>query len=149
VKVTRTIPAAVLTAVVLAGAACGGDDGVSKSEYLAKAKDVCQQGNQALTRASNEVFAKVPPGQTLSQEEVETFVRTTVVPTIRDQIKQLRALEPPKADKAHVAEIFTALDQGLDELEKTPAKLTDGSNVFAAADALAQKYGVSVCAATG
>lgn len=138
-----------LAAVLVGGGACGGDDGVSKADYLAKAKDVCQQGNQALTKASNEVFAKVPPGQKLSPEEVENFVRTTVVPTIRDQIRQLRAIEAPKDDKVHVEEIYTALDRGLDELEKTPAKLTDGSNVFAEADTLAQKYGISVCAGTG
>ena len=148
-KAMRGIGPALLAVVVLAGAACGGDDGVSKADYLAEAKEVCQQGNQALTKASNDVFAKVPPGQKLSPEEIENFVRTTVVPTIRDQIKQLRALEPPKADKAHVEEIYTALDKGLDELEKTPAKLTDGSNVFADADALAKKYGISVCATTG
>ena len=135
-----------LAAACLAGAACGGDDGVSKADYLAEAKEVCQQGSQALTKASNEVFAKVPPGQTLSPEEIQNFVRTTVVPTIRDQIRQLRAIEPPKDDKVHVEEIYGALDKGLDELEKAPAKLTDGSNVFAEADTLAQKYGISVCA---
>lgn len=145
----RRIGGAVLAAVLLAGAACGGDDGVSKADYLAEAKEVCQEGNEALTKASNEVFAKVPPGQKLSQEEVENFVRTTVVPTIRDQVRQLRAIEPPKADKTHVEEIYTALDKGLDELDKAPAKLTDGGNVFADADALAKKYGITVCASTG
>ncbi|HYH48559.1 MAG TPA: hypothetical protein VEG38_03325 [Acidimicrobiia bacterium] len=146
---TSRIPVAALAVVFFVGAACGGDDGVSKDDYLARAKEVCQEGNQALTKASNEVFAKVPPGQKLSPEELENFVRTTVIPTVRDQIKRLRALEAPKDDKAHVEEIYGALDKGLDELEKTPAKLTDGSNVFAEADTLAQKYGISVCAATG
>ena len=147
-KGRKAIGAALLGVVCLAGAACG-DDGVSKADYLASAKGVCQQGKEALTKASNEVFAKIPPGQKLSQAEIEDFVRTTVVPTIRDQVKQLRALEPPKGEKAHVEEIYSALAKGLDELEQAPAKLTDGSNVFAAADTLAQKYGISVCATTG
>ena len=34
-------------------------------------------------------------------------------------------------------------------LDKDPKKLSDGSNVFAAADGLANKYGISVCATTG
>ena len=46
-------------------------------------------------------------------------------------------------------EIYKALDKGLDELDKDPKKLADGSNVFAPADALANKYGISVCATTG
>ncbi|MEW6477173.1 MAG: hypothetical protein AB1679_33380 [Actinomycetota bacterium] len=148
-KGTRVIAVALLAVVGLAGAACGDDKGVTKADYLAKAKEVCEQGNQALTKASNEVLAKVPPGQKLSGAEFEDFVRQTVVPTIRDQVKQLRALEPPEGEKAHVEEIYAALEQGLQELEKTPSKLTDGSNVFAAADTVAQKHGISVCSKTG
>jgi hypothetical protein len=95
------------------------------------------------------VLAKVPPGQKLSDQQIEEFVRTTVIPTIREQVKELRAIPPPKGEKGHVAEIYKALDKGLDELQKSPKKLTDGSNVFAEADTLANKYGITVCATTG
>jgi hypothetical protein len=128
-------------------AACD-EEGITKSQYLAKAKAVCQKGNQALTDASNATFAKVPPGQKLSDPEIEAFVRQTVIPTIRDQVRQLRALPPPKGKKGQVEEIYRALDKGLDELEKSPKKLGDGSNVFAEADTLAAKYGITVCATT-
>lgn len=146
----RATGAALLAVAGLAGAACGGGDGdgVSKADYLAEAKEVCRQGKETLTKASNEVFAKLPPGQKLSPGEIEDFVRKTVVPTIRDQVRQLRALEAPDGEKAHVEEIYSALEKGIDEMEQSPAKLTDGSNVFAAADTLAQKYGISVCATT-
>jgi hypothetical protein len=155
VRRTTTIrAAALLLGVGLAtlGAACGddGDDGssgVSKTEYLAEARTICQKGNSALTAASNDVFAKLPPGQKLSDPEIENFVLTTVIPTIRDQVAQLRALTPPKGEKDHVEEIYNELDEGLDELEKNPKKLTDGSNVFADADKLATKYGITVCSA--
>jgi hypothetical protein len=138
-----------LAAALAVGAAACGEDGVSKAEYLAKAKAVCQKGNQTLTEASNAVFAKVPRGQKLSDPEIENFVRQTVIPTIRDQVKQLRALPYPKGKKGEVEEIYKALDKGLDELEKNPKKLIDGSNVFAEADTLSTKYGISVCATTG
>ena len=147
----RTVIGAVVVAAVCAagGAGCGDSKGPSKADYLAKAKAVCQRGNAALTAASQEAIAKVPPGEKLSGPAIEEFVRTTVVPTIRNQIKELRAIEAPKGEKVHVEEIYSELDKGLDELEKAPAKLTDGSNVFATADGLAQKYGISVCATTG
>ena len=143
----RVLSLMAAVALAVTAAACG-EEGVSKADYLARAKAVCQKGNQALTEASNAVFSKVPPGQKLSDPEVESFVRQTVIPTIRDQVKQLRALPPPKGKKAQVQEIYTALEKGLDELEKTPKKLID-SNVFAEADSLATKYGISVCATTG
>lgn len=140
---------AVLAVICFGAAACSDSKGLSKADYLVKAKEVCQRGNAALTAASNDAIAKVPPGQKLSAPAIEEFVRSTVVPTIRNQVKELRALEAPKGEKGHVEEIYSALDTGLDELEKSPLKLTDGSNVFAAADTLAQKYGISVCATTG
>ncbi|HKY78196.1 MAG TPA: hypothetical protein VJS45_18825 [Acidimicrobiia bacterium] len=146
---TRIRAMAMLAAAGLAlpVAACG-EEGVTKTEYLAKAKAVCQKGNQALTDASNATFAKVPPGQKLSDPEIESFVRQTVIPTIREQVKELRALPPPKGKKSNVEEIYRALDKGLDELETNPKKLIDGSNVFAEADSLAAKYGITVCATT-
>lgn len=156
----RAIRLAVLALICFGAAACSDDSKVagtppasasppSKAEYLAKAKEVCQRGNAALTAASNEAIAKVLPGEKLSPPAIEEFVRNTVIPTIRNQVKELRALEAPQGEKGHVDEIYSALDQGLDELEKSPLRLTDGSNVFAAADALAQKYGISVCATPG
>jgi hypothetical protein len=135
------------TALAVSGAACG-EEGVSKPEYLAKARAVCQKGRQTLTDAADAVFAKVPPGQKLSEPEIDNFVRQTVIPTIRDQVKELRALPPPKGKKGEVEEIYRALDEGLDELEKNPQRLLDGSNVFAEADTLATRYGISVCATT-
>jgi hypothetical protein len=146
----RTGALVVAAAVAVTASACGGGSkGVTKSEYLAKARAVCQKGNQTLTAASNAAVAKLPPGQKLSDPEIEKFVRETVIPTIRDQVRELRALPPPKGQKGKVEEIYSALDKGLDELEKNPKKLTDGSNVFADADSLATKYGISVCATTG
>jgi hypothetical protein len=136
--------------LALSAPACGGGSkGITKSDYLARAKLVCQKGNRALKSASDDVMAKVPPGSKLTDAQIETFVRNTVVPTIRDQVKQLRAIPPPKGEKGHVEEIYKELDKGLDVLAKDPKKLTDGTNVFATADALAQKYGLSICSTTG
>jgi hypothetical protein len=144
--------AAWLAAACLAAAASacgGGSKGISKTDYLARAKVVCQKGNRELKAASDDVFAKLAPGQKLSDPEIDDFVRKTVIPTIRNQVQQLRDIPPPKGESGHVDEIYKALGKGLDELEKNPKKLTDGSNVFADADSLANKYGISVCATTG
>jgi hypothetical protein len=146
---TRAVALLVAAGLAVSASGCGGSEGVSKSEYLAKAKAVCQKGNQTLTDASKATFANVPPGQKPSDPEVEAFVRQTVIPTVRGQVKELRALPPPKGKKAKVEEIYRALDKGLDELDKSPKKLLDGSNPFAEADSLATKYGISVCAAPG
>ena len=149
IRAAARLGAACLVLSASASACGGGDKGISKTDYLARAKVVCQKGNRELKAASDDVIAKLAPGQKLSGPEIDDFVRKTVIPTIRNQVNQLRAVPPPKGEKGHVEEIYKALDKGIDELEKTPAKLADGSNVFAAADGLANKYGIGVCATTG
>ena len=139
-----------LVSLATLGAACGDDGdeesgGVTKAEYLTQARTVCQKGNKALTSASNDILAKLPPGAKLPEADIQKFVLDTVIPTVRDQVSQLRALPPPKGEKKHVEEIYDKLDDGLDELQKDPKKLTDGSNVFAEADALSKKYGIEIC----
>jgi len=143
---TAALAAAAGLAVVASACGGGGSQGISKADYLAKAKLVCQAGNRQLKSATDDVLAKIPPGQKMSDAQINDFVHQTVIPTIKDQIKKLRALPPPKGEKDHVEEIYDALDKGLQQLDKDPAKLTNGSNVFADADALANKYGISVCA---
>ena len=147
IRVAALVGAACLAAS--ASACGGGSKSITKADYLARAKTVCQKGNRALTAASNDEAAKLAPGQKMTEAEINDFVRKTVIPTVRDQIKQLRAIPPPKGEKGHVQEIYKALDKGLEDIDKNPKTLTDGSNPFAAADALANKYGISVCATTG
>jgi hypothetical protein len=148
--------AALLVAAGLAvsASACGGGGGgggggaqaISKDDYLARAKLVCQKGNRQLKSATDDVLAKIPPGQKMTDAQINDFVHQTVIPTIRDQIKQLRDIPPPKGEKDHVEQIYDALDKGLQQLDKDPGKLTNGSNVFADATALANRYGITVCA---
>jgi len=145
-RTAALVAAAGLTVSASACGGGGGSQGVSKADYLAKAKLVCEVGNRQLKSATDDVLAKIPPGQKMSDAQINDFVHQTVIPTIKDQIKKLRALPPPKGEKDHVEQIYDALDKGLQQLDKDPAKLTNGSNVFADADALANKYGISVCA---
>jgi hypothetical protein len=146
----RTAALVAAAGLAVSAAACGsrggGSQGISEADYLAKAKLVCEGGNRRLKSATDDVLAKIPPGQKMSDAQINDFVHQTVIPTIKDQIKQLRALPPPKGEKDHVEQIYDALDKGLQQLDKDPAKLTNGSNVFADADALAKKYGIGVCA---
>src|SRR3989442_2639164 len=125
---------------VLLGAAClavsapacggAGSKGISKADYPARAKLVCPKGNRQLKSASDDVVAKLAPGQKMTEAQIDDFVRKTVIPTIRDQIKQLRAIPPPKGEKAHVEEIYKALDKGPHELDNDTTKTAARSNAF-------------------
>jgi hypothetical protein len=137
-----------ITLMILGLAACGGDEeAISKDEYLKRAQQVCTEGNAELQKASDSAFPDLKPGEKPTDDQIATFVRKTVVPEIRKQVKELRELPPPEGGAKKVDDIYDALDQGLDRLDKDPKLLLSGTNVFAKADELGKKYGISVCAA--
>ncbi len=140
----------VVTVAILGLAACGGGEekAISKDEYLKRAQQVCTEGNAELEKASNAAFADLKPGTTATEDQVATFVRKTVVPEIRKQVKELRELPPPEGGKKKVDEIYDALDQGLDQLDKDPKLILAGTKVFDKANELGTKYGIRVCAAS-
>jgi hypothetical protein len=139
--------------IVVAGlglAACGGGEqkAISKDDYLKRAQEVCKKGNADLQKASDTAFPELKPGEKPTDEQIAVFVRKTVVPEIRKQVKALRELPPPKGAADKVDKIYDALDQGLDKMNDDPQLLLSGTNVFAKADELGKKYGLSVCAAS-
>jgi hypothetical protein len=140
-----------ITVAAFGLAACGGGDqkAISKDEYLKRAQEVCKKGNADLQKASSSAFPDLKPGEKPTDEQIAGFVRKTVVPEIRKQVKALRELPPPqgKDAKDKVDKIYDALDQGLDKMHDDPKLLLSGSNVFSKADELGKKYGFSVCAA--
>ena len=139
-----------ITVATLGLAACGGggeEKAISKDEYLKRAQEVCKQGSTELEKASVSAFPELKPGEKPTDDQIATFVRKTVVPEIRKQVKELRQLPPPEGAKKEVDDIYDALDQGLDKLDKDPKLLLSGTNVFAKADELGRKYDIRVCAA--
>lgn len=139
-----------LAALGLLVAACGGGgEEISKEEYLRRAQAICRQDNEELEAASKKAFADLKQGEKPSEEQVEGFVRQTVVPMIRAQVEELRDLPPPEKAANQVDEIYDAVEVALDELEADPKRLTVGPNLFAEADRLGEKYGFPVCTASG
>jgi hypothetical protein len=139
-----------ITVAALGLAACGRGEqkAISKEEYLKRAQEVCKKGNADLQKASDTAFPNLKPGEKPSDEQIATFVRKTVVPEIRKQVKALRDIPPPKGAADKVDQIYDALDQGLDKMNDDPQLLLSGQNVFSRADELGKKYGISVCAAS-
>jgi hypothetical protein len=140
----------VMIVAALGLAACGGGEqkAISKDEYLKRAQEVCKKGNADLQKASDSAFPNLKPGEKPTDDQIALFVRKTVVPEIRKQVKALRDLPPPKDSKDKVDKIYDALDQGLDKMNDDPKLLLSGTNVFSKADELGKKYGLSVCAAS-
>jgi hypothetical protein len=142
---------AVSMVVALAGAlsACGGSSykGLSKAEFVKQAEAICKAGAAKVTAAGKNLTA----GSTV--DEVKKAYGDSVVPVYRDEIADLRALKPPKADRERISTMLDNLSAGVDEAAssikaaKTEAdlqKVTEPEGLKKG-NAAAKAYGLPTC----
>ena len=134
-------------AVALGAAACGGgDDGLSRAEYIAQADAICKRSQRRL--------------EDLGQaDSVNRFVQLTerAIPILRKQFRDIDALEPPEEIAAQVHEWHEVNTRGVEELEDLPqavrvrdrarseALLRRAARHEERAAALARRIGFKVC----
>lgn len=141
--------AAALTTMLLAG--CGGSSGPTKAEYTKQAAAICRDANDSVT--------KVRADATTTSALAASIGR--VVSIEQDAARRVRALRAPKGDEAVLRQWLGLVDETLDELGTAghAAATGDGAAADAAnqrakvldrqADAIATRYGLDACAATG
>jgi hypothetical protein len=120
----RPLPAR-LTALVALGAlavvpaACGGDDDdgeVTKEQFIENADAICKETNEDIQQSLSDL------SDDATNEEAADVALERAVPRFREQIEQLRDLDPPAADAEEIEALWDDLDASTDELE---AKLRD------------------------
>ena len=127
-------------------AACGGDDRLSKAEFVRRADAICARYARRLER--------VPPPQTVA--DVPSYVERGI-PVAEREIAELDKLRPPRQDDAEVARLLAELKTTVAELEHlgTAAAARDRDAVRSAtrrveaasarAAELARRYGFRDC----
>ena len=137
-------------ALSLGAAACGGDDRLSREEYIAQADAICERVERQL--------------QGLGQaESVEQFARLAerAIPIVRKSFDDIEALEPPEELEAKVHEWHEVNREGLRALEDLPAAararnrseteqiLRKADETEQRADRLGREIGLKKCAESG
>ena len=141
--------ARILAVGLVLGAACGGGrETIAKDEYLKRARTICREGNQELAQATQKAFKDLKQGEKPTPDQLEAYARDVVVPMVRQQVKELRALPDPQGAGDQVEEIYDAFERALDRIDEKPSLLTENPDVFGLfkeADDLSRKYGFPVC----
>src|SRR5262245_65186475 len=139
------VAAAGLAAATLVG--CGGDDGggsaapaISKTDFVAQANEICQAGAADLASA----LGTLDPNS--SADELEQIFVETVIPNIRQQVTDIRALGFPAGDEATLDGAFDQVEQILTDYEANPATMLDDStDEFADVNQQLTAYGLETC----
>ena len=153
----------------LAVAGCGGDDALSKDEYIAQANAICEDTYTHLEAVFAESVADLPAEFT-PEEFADVLVGGFLdqyTAAIEDQLADLRALAAPEGDEILLASFYDeveavlgAIDQLADAaaagdptaIEQLTAREDPGhsglpvvSAAFEDVDMRAMEYGLTVC----
>jgi ABC-type lipoprotein release transport system permease subunit len=142
VRATLALTAVLALGVIAAGCGSGDDDSdtssLTKSEWIAKADAICQQGNQEIEQAAQQQFGNQKP----TAADVQQFATGTALPNTQSQVDKIRALGAPSGDEDQVNHI---LDTVQAEIDKAKAAGDIEDSTFAEGNSLAKQYGLKVC----
>lgn len=141
---------ALATVLLAAGCGGGGDDSasgsVSKEAFIAKADAICKHSNERMEDAFVRYF-KANDVKKPNQAEYEKLVGLILVPNIKREVKELRALGVPDGDDERVDGMITALEEGIETAEEDPEVVARNSSdtIFGIASRIAKEYGLEIC----
>ena len=146
---------AVAFATALVAAGCGGGSessestaSLTKSELLKKGNAICAEGGKEISRGFEEFakehhFSKSKPP---SEAEVVEAVQTVLIPRIRKQLNEIRALGPPQGAEAEFEAIIASVESALKKGEENPKLLAgEGEGPFEKANKLSREFGLTKC----
>jgi hypothetical protein len=134
---------AVLSAGIVAVGCGGGDDNLTKAQFIDQADAICKKGNQRINAGAKEVFTSK---QEPSKAGRKTFATETLIPDIQGQVDDVRALNEPSADEDQVNAFLDSAQAELDKGKNDPLYMTSDKS-FSGTNKLGKQYGFKVCAA--
>lgn len=142
--------AAMAIAIGIAG--CGSSDDTSsttttatitKDEFVTQANQICAEGNKTIDAAGKATFSGGKP----TQADILAFWSDTLIPSVTDQVAQIKALGIPAGDEDQVNALLAAVDADLTAAQKeVDSGTVSNQDPFADANKLAGAYGLTECA---
>jgi hypothetical protein len=139
-QLTRPLVALCL-ALTLALAGCGGDEAgepITKRDFLSQGNTICAAGNLAVDDVGNSVDQN-------DEKQLLNAIREQVVPLVRGQIDDLRALGYPDGDKDTLEAIYADAEGVLASWEDDPASALEDERMAPINERLGD-YGLTECA---
>jgi hypothetical protein len=144
-RLTGGLALAATLAVAIVVVGCGGgEDHLTKAEFIRQADAVCKKGNDQINKVANQTFDKKQP----SQADLNKFATDTLIPTVQTELDGVRDLNPPSEDEDQVNALLDEAQAALDKGKQDPAALTSSNaDPFKKANQLTKDYGLKECGA--
>jgi hypothetical protein len=146
-------------AVTIGASGCGGgSDGgeistssLSKAEFIKRADAICAKGQQqvernfgAYAKKTNLNVQQVTKNPT--KQQVDGLVHSVLLPAIKQEVTQIRALGAPRGDEDKIEAMLAAVEEGIETAEDLPRTVLEKTDVaFGVSSRLAKEYGLVAC----
>jgi hypothetical protein len=140
----KPILALLASVLILTGiAACGGDDPVTKEDFVAQVNQICREANEDAAVAAGKTLPENP-----DDDDIRNYWNEEARPSIELRIEEIRTIEVPEGDEAVIDSYLTALEEGTAATqEQVDAGGTEeGRDLYAEANRIAEQYGLTECA---
>lgn len=138
-QLTRPLVALVLAATLgLTGCGDESEGAISKQDFLDQGNTICSAGNVAVDDIGDSI-------DTNDEEQVLSAIKEQVVPLVRSQLEELRALGYPEGDKGTLEEMYADTEGVLDVWEDDPGQALDDERMAPINKRLGD-YGLTECA---
>lgn len=146
--------------IALALAGCGGGSGgetagLSKADFIKKATAVCQGARRRIESEfaaySNGGEGKaaqraVKAGELTVNEAAARIAAKILIPSVRRELAELRALGLPESQGDRVKAMLDSLQEGIEKAEAHPERAArDSTEAFGRPERLIREYGIGPC----
>lgn len=114
---------------------------LSQERFLERGNEICVKGNKALDRRGADVDTSTPA-------KAQQAVRSIIVPGIREQVADLRALRGPGKLERRLDPVLDETDRILDFLSEDPERYADADLLFAGVNKDLTNLGLDACGAS-
>jgi len=105
--VKRTITGLALAALAALAAGCGGDDALSKADYVKQGNKICADFETSIAKDAKKVLAGLRSEKDLTPDKARAFF-DTALPKFDAAVEDLDDLAPPEGDEDKVQAIIDA-----------------------------------------
>jgi hypothetical protein len=142
-----------LIAVGLLAALCGlsacgggGDQPLSRAEYLKRGEGICRKASKEQFAAFKEGLEEMKNGKfsPVGKREIEQLTTQVMIPRAKQMVNELAALEAPEGNEHVVEELITEFRKAIKKAEASSQSFLSGK-AFAEADEAAKGYGLESC----
>lgn len=136
---------AIVAALALAGAGCGGgSSSLTKAEFTKQAEKICEDAKAREITAFTTSAAKSQQKK-LSGEAASKFIVEGTLQPVEAMADEIGELGTPSGDRGQVAKIIEAFESTADEARQDPAAALKATGVYRKADQVAARYGLTAC----